>query len=310
MSPSAPILIVNAPGRTTLRLVLTEATEIGRACPGLLLDDPAISRRHLEVAPTDKGVRVRDLESANGTTLDGAAVTGSALLTNTEQVVRLGDVTIRLAETGVNSTATDTSPEEVDEASMTAIERVATAVVAESLDGALAVGTTQSIVFSDIESSTELAVAHGDIGWFDLLKRHNEVLRDRLRTHGGVEVKSQGDGFMLTFPSARGAVAYMVEVQRALTDDPVLAEAGVCIRIGAHTGEALESDGDLFGQAVIAAARVGAAANGGEVLVSSLVREIVESWGEHEFDEPRTLPLKGLPGEWTVHPVRWRRDPD
>ncbi len=54
------------------------------------------------------------------------------------------------------------------------------------------------------------------------------------------------------------------------------------------------------------AARIGAAASGGEILVSSLVREIVESWNEVEFGAPRAVELKGLAGEWTLHPVAWR----
>jgi class 3 adenylate cyclase len=130
-----------------------------------------------------------------------------------------------------------------------------------------------------------------------------------LARHGGTEVKSQGDGFMLTFSSARRAVSFMVETQRALHVDQI-GLRGLRIRIGAHTGEALETaDGDLFGRAVIMAARVGAAAAGGEVLVSSLVREIVESWGDITFADERLVELKGLGGRHVLHPVVWQEEP-
>lgn len=141
----------------------------------------------------------------------------------------------------------------------------------------------------------------------DVLKVHNAIVRRQVARFRGTEVKSQGDGFMLVFPSARAAVDAMVEAQRALyawarsqpTDD-------VRVRVGKHTGEAIRQDDDLYGRHVNIAARVGNAARGGEILVSSLVREIVDCRGDLRFGEPRTMPLKGLTSEWTLHLVVWR----
>jgi class 3 adenylate cyclase len=99
----------------------------------------------------------------------------------------------------------------------------------------------------------------------------------------------------------------MTEVQRALQS---LARSrpteAVRIRIGLHTGEAIQDDdGDLFGKHVVLAARIANEAGGGEILVSSLVREIVDARGDLQFGEPRTVELKGIAGNHTVHPVRW-----
>jgi class 3 adenylate cyclase len=164
-----------------------------------------------------------------------------------------------------------------------------------------------TIVFSDIENSTSRAVELGDVAWMEVLKVHNAIVRRQVARFRGTEVKTQGDSFMLTFTSARAALDAMIETQRALQtwarSQPANA---VRVRVGVHTGEAIRQHDDLFGKHVMLAARVANAARGGEILVSSLVREIVEARGDLEFGEPRTVELKGLAGDWIVHPVEWR----
>jgi class 3 adenylate cyclase len=78
------------------------------------------------------------------------------------------------------------------------------------------------------------------------------------------------------------------------------------VRIGLHTGEVLRDADDFFGHAVIIAARVAAQAQGNEVLVSSLVNELTRSVGTFEFGEPRTVELRGIPGEHQVFPLIWQ----
>ena len=112
---------------------------------------------------------------------------------------------------------------------------------------------------------------------------------------------------MLRFKSARSAIACMIDVQRGLTAH---AEAqpleAVRVRTGIHTGEVIVGDdGDIYGRHVIMAARLSAHARGGEILVSSLVREIVEPRGDVQFESSRAVTLKGLGGSHLVHPVRW-----
>jgi len=165
---------------------------------------------------------------------------------------------------------------------------------------------TLTIVFSDIEGSTRRAEQLGDEAWMELLSFHNRLVRRQVERAGGYEVKSQGDGFMLAFPSARAAVTCSIEVMRALE---VHARSrpndALRVRIGMHTGEAIEQDGDLFGKPVILAARIANQAVGGEILVSSLVREIVESRGDLTFGASREVALKGLAGRHLLHPVLW-----
>ena len=170
---------------------------------------------------------------------------------------------------------------------------------------------TVTIVFTDIESSTQQAEAFGDERWFKVLTTHNRVVRDRLAEYAGVEVKSQGDGFMLTFASARRALECMITVQRDMTAlRAQRPEPAVRIRVGAHTGEAIVGDdGDLFGLHVNIAARIAGQARGDEILVSSLVREIVATRGDLRFGEPRRTALKGLAGTFVLHAVLWADAP-
>ncbi|MEP4651918.1 MAG: adenylate/guanylate cyclase domain-containing protein [Ilumatobacter sp.] len=167
---------------------------------------------------------------------------------------------------------------------------------------------TVTIVFSDIQSSTERNVELGDQAWFDVLAIHNRIVSNRVAQHGGTIIKNQGDGFMLSFGGARKALDCMMDVQRDLTaHSSQHPDRSVRIRIGMHTGEVLaDADGDLFGQHVVVAARVANLAQGGEILVSSLSREIIASRGDIVFGAPRRVHLKGI-GDATVFPMDWAR---
>jgi len=191
----------------------------------------------------------------------------------------------------------------------TSIDLVAAAVLE---DPGTAVGETDagtvSIVFTDIEGSTARAVELGDVRWMEVLGAHNALVRSRTARHGGREVKAQGDGFMLSFPSARKALMCMIDVQQGLAaygrSRPLDL---VRVRAGCHTGEVIVGDdGDLFGRHVVMAARIANLAAGGEILASSLVREIVESRGDIVFAPPRSVTLKGIDGTHLVHAVVWR----
>lgn len=174
-----------------------------------------------------------------------------------------------------------------------------------SVPGDLA-DNTVTIMFSDIESSTEIALSIGDERWYEVLSRHNQLVEKRVAAHGGKIVKNQGDGFMVTFNSARRAIICAAEIQQALHREAVAnPQNSVRVRIGMHTGEAIRQDsGDLFGRHVIIAARVGSSAAGGEVLVSSIVHQIASARGDLYFGEGRSVELKGV-GYETVFPVLW-----
>jgi class 3 adenylate cyclase/tetratricopeptide (TPR) repeat protein len=169
---------------------------------------------------------------------------------------------------------------------------------------------TVTILFSDIEGSTQMTERLGDQQWLHVLREHNRMVREQLAAHGGFEVKSQGDGFMIAFQSARRALHCAVAVQRAFAayneqhQDDLLR-----VRIGLHAGEAIKEADDFFGKNVILAARIAAQAQGGEILVSSLVKELTHSSGDIRFEPGRETALKGLNGTYTVHSVDWAAAP-
>jgi class 3 adenylate cyclase len=192
----------------------------------------------------------------------------------------------------------------------TSIELVSETVLAaqSELSSLATYDQTLTIVFSDIEDSTRRAVEVGDERWMNILQIHNAIVRRFVVKHGGREVKTLGDGFMLTFPRARAAIVAMSDVQRAVQAYAHSKPAeGMSVRVGIHTGEAMpDTDGDLIGRHVILASRIANAARGGEILVSPIVYEIAATRGDISFGEVRTVSLKGIATAQTVHVVEWR----
>jgi class 3 adenylate cyclase len=305
---SAPLIVVRQPGRVALHLALHDALDVGRDCVGLLLADRQTSRQHLRLSVEGEAVVVTDLGSTNGTFVDGRRLEGAHRL-GPGELVRLGETTIQLDADGTGAGLDGVTVTSLDTGlRTTSIDLVAAAVADELPAVRMPDGATLTIVFSDIEESTSRSSELGDAAWMEVLNVHNAIIRRQVARFRGKEVKAQGDGFMLAFASARAAVDAMIETQRALDSwarsQPTSA---VRVRVGIHTGEVLRVEDDFLGKHVTIAARVANSARGGEILVSALVREIVDARGDLSFDEPRVVALKGLPGEWTVHPVRWRR---
>jgi class 3 adenylate cyclase/predicted ATPase len=166
---------------------------------------------------------------------------------------------------------------------------------------------TVTIMFSDIEGSTVLTEELGDERWLKLLRRHNSVIRRHVAAHSGFEVKSQGDGFMVAFASARDAMRCAIAIQRdfAAVRDKSGSQV-LRVRIGLHTGEVIREQEDFFGHTVILAARIGAKANGCEILVSAVLRGLVAGSHEFEFGESREEQLKGLKDPQRVYEVCWQ----
>jgi class 3 adenylate cyclase/alpha-beta hydrolase superfamily lysophospholipase len=176
---------------------------------------------------------------------------------------------------------------------MDAIERFVTGTVHRPpADRVLA-----TVLFTDISGSTERAAALGDRDWKSLLGRHDEVLRDVLARHDGVEVRTTGDGMLATFDSPARAVrcaSDMIEATQAI---------GLAIRAGVHTGEIERHGKDLAGIAVHIGARVAALAEAGEVLVSATVPPLVVGSGL-DFADRGDHELKGVPGTWHLFALK------
>jgi class 3 adenylate cyclase len=188
----------------------------------------------------------------------------------------------------------------------TSVDEVASSVEAErpSLRPAAAPDGTVTILFTDIEGSTALNERLGDVRWLELLRVHNRLVRDQVQAFHGFEVKSQGDGFMLAFPSARRAIQCARAIQEAIERDLAGHEDGpVRVRIGLHTGEAIREESDFYGRNVVVAARIADVARGGEILASSVVKDLAESSGDVTFEDPREVELAGLAGRHAVYKI-------
>jgi class 3 adenylate cyclase len=192
------------------------------------------------------------------------------------------------------------------DSSASSVDEVASSVATErpSLRPAAAPDGTVTILFSDIEQSTKLNERLGDVRWLDLLRAHNRLVRGQVQAFGGFEVKSQGDGFMIAFPSARRAIQCARAIQTAIANDLGKHPDGpIRVRIGLHTGEAIREESDFYGRNVVVAARIAAQALGGEILASGVVKQLSESAGDVEFEAAREVELAGLRGTHTVYRV-------
>ena len=242
---------------------------------------------------------LEDLGSTNGTLIDGVPVPRPTPLLP-GQSATFGSCTMEVIS------PTGHAPADGDDVRRTSIDIVAAAAGEDPAPMVQTGSGTLTIVFSDIEGSTRRAEQLGDEAWMRLLNFHNRLVRRQVERAGGYEVKAQGDGFMLAFPSARSAILCSIEIMRALeVHGRSRPNDALRVRIGMHTGEAIEEDGDLFGRPVVLAARIANQASGGEILVSSLVREIVESRGDLSFGASREVELKGLVGRHLLHPLLW-----
>lgn len=161
---------------------------------------------------------------------------------------------------------------------------------------------TVAIFFSDIEDSTTLNERLGDERWVRVLSAHNARVRRAVERRGGHVVKTQGDGFMVVFREPADAARAALDVQHAFAAPAQrrLRQTQVRIRIGLHVGETVSREGDYFGRNVAMAARIAAAAAGGEVLVSDELRAALASTDGFRFEQRGEVELKGLADRHTL----------
>jgi class 3 adenylate cyclase len=150
-----------------------------------------------------------------------------------------------------------------------------------------------TVVFTDIVDSTRQAESLGDTRWRRLLDEHHAVIRKQLELFGGREVKTTGDGFLVTFDAPGRAL----ECSEAIRDG--VARLGLEIRIGMHSGECEISGPDIAGIAVHIASRIQQLAGPGEITVSGTVRDLVAG-ARFRFKDRGSQPLKGVEGDWRL----------
>ena len=163
----------------------------------------------------------------------------------------------------------------------------------------------RTFFFTDIVGSTDLTQTVGDAKAISIIRKHNEIVRDNLITHGGNEVKHTGDGIMACFLSAYKAVNCAREIQKNLKDfrnnNP---DFPLYVRIGLNTGEPVTEGGDFFGVAVQMAARICNKAGSNQVLVSNIVKELCMGKVVNFIDLGQTE-LKGFSSPVSIYEVDW-----
>lgn len=310
-----------------------ETLEVGRDCSGLNVGDSQVSRRHVALSALPAGLGVCDLGSTNGTFVNGERIAAPTVIGRGD-ILRLGQTEIRvlaILDARLPSDVSETSrfldpASAVEEAAgpppatgrptgsieppawRHAVERLAHGSGDQrwAFQHHTAPDGTITIVFSDIENSSSLVERLGDRHWLEVLGEHHAVVREQVLRHGGYEVKSQGDGFMLAFPSALRALLCAIDIQRrtrlGIASSPAVS---LRVRIAVHTGEVIRTADDFFGRHVVLAARLAGHAAGGETLVSDLTRELVAGSDGLHFGPPRELVLRGLSGIHRAYPLLW-----
>jgi len=159
-----------------------------------------------------------------------------------------------------------------------------------------------SVLFTDIVSSTTRAAELGDRAWREVLERHDALVDRAVSEHGGRVVKHIGDGALSAFDGPAMAMRCAEAMREGV------AELGIQLRSGIHTGECEAIGEDLGGLAVHIGARVGALAGPGEIIVSSTVKELVVG-SDMQFTDRGEHELKGIPGSWHLYALGEERTP-
>src|SRR6266571_4548848 len=183
----------------------------------------------------------------------------------------------------------------------------AQALTPETIISSLSAGQSEgtvTIMFTDVEGSTQMLSSRGFTLSHEIMKAYESIIEEKIIEHAGRRIKGLGDGVMVSFGSTRHAVECAIEIQRAIGEyskhNP---ERKLKIRIGINTGEVVEEAGDIFGAAVNVAARVAGKARGGQILVSEVVRELVGPVAEMKFGYRGRYKLKGFPDRFRLHDV-------
>jgi class 3 adenylate cyclase len=198
-------------------------------------------------------------------------------------------------------------PNQVIEVDQRMVDRFMGGIVEHELGEAYVETAFRTIMFTDLEGSTNLTQRLGDARAMAVLRTHDEIIREAVSRNGGSEVKHTGDGLMAAFPSVSGAIESAVQMQRRFaTGDG--GGVPLRIRIGMAAGEPVTEHSDFFGAAVQLAARLADRAAPGTVLVSSTVHDLALGKG-FEFLKRGRLRPKGFDDAVQVYEVVWQEHP-
>jgi class 3 adenylate cyclase len=163
-----------------------------------------------------------------------------------------------------------------------------------------------TLMLSDIADARGAAERLGRERWDQLLRDHHLLVERLLAHHDGQVVKFENDGFFASFNSAHGGLHAAIELQRTFAGPGGSEDHGLALRIGVHAGFVIANPEQLLGRNVVLAARIAAYAKGGEILVSSTLKQYTESDASLAFEDRGEHHFKGLLGEHLLYAVGWR----
>ena len=166
--------------------------------------------------------------------------------------------------------------------------------------------TTVTVLFTDMVGSTSTRTRLGEELADEHFRRHDQLLRAVAAAHGSMFVKGLGDGLMALFDSATVALDATVAIEQAVSSENEQTIAPVTIRAALSAGDVRWLDGDVSGLPVVEAARLVAAAHGGQVLCTDLVRRLAQGRGGHEFKDLGPMSAKGLLEPLQIYELRWQ----
>jgi adenylate cyclase len=169
-----------------------------------------------------------------------------------------------------------------------------------SPDGAI------TLMLSDIADAPILADRLGPERWDQLLRDHHTLVEHLLAHHDGQLLRFERDGFFASFNSAHAGLHAAVELQRTFTGPATADDRAVAVRIGLHAGFVIANPDQPLGRNVVLASRVAAQAKGGEILVSSMLKQYTEGDPSFRFEPHGEHHFKGVVGEHALYSVGWR----
>ncbi len=299
-------LVVRVPGEPPAEYQVDDQPLVCGRDPASEVPIPSqyVSRKHFQVEPDGANFKIVDAGGRNPVLVNGTPLDGSMPL-HSGDVITIADVTIDvLGDTVSTGTVIFTPRSQPAAGKPSTTPGTGGGMEVFWAGQQMGPGGTLTIMFTDLERSTSMVTELGENKAYRVMNTHNGILREQFKTFRGHEAKRVGDGFLVLFTSARDAITCAINIQRKLADE--VSDFGpIRVRIGIHVGEVLWDDNDIFGSAVNFSARVMSEAQGGQIFISALLREVIAVSGEFSFGEETVVPLKGFKGTHRLTPVEW-----
>jgi class 3 adenylate cyclase len=164
----------------------------------------------------------------------------------------------------------------------------------------------RAILFTDLVGSTPLTQRLGDRDAMRIIRAHDAIVDEAIRSGGGRRVKHTGDGVMASFTSVSRSVEAAIAIQRGVVQHNDGDEVPFDVRVAVSAGEPVTENDDLFGAAVQLAARVCSSCEGGRILVSNAVRELCLGKGL-PFEDEGYVELRGFDEPMRIFSVAWQQ---